>query len=165
MGTTILTGNSPSFTGGVQLYIGQMVLNGLIGSGITSQSAPRFPARGTANGLVDVSGTFLPGGAGVAGTFHAGGGFTLESGAAVTMDLVPTAGVGGANDLIAVTGNLNLNGNNITINPLQGPWHTGTYTLFTYTGTLSGSFGTASTVGSSRYRFNVESPARPTKST
>ena len=106
MGTTILAGNSPSFTGGVQLYIGQLVLNGLIGSGITSQSGTTISGCGTANGLVDVSGTFMPGGAGVAGTFHAAGGFTLESGAAVTMDLSRRPGSAVATILIAVTGNL-----------------------------------------------------------
>ena len=48
-----------------------------------------------------------------------------------------------------------MNGNNITINPLSGTLASGTYTLFTYTGTLSGSFGTVSTVGSSRYSLSL----------
>ncbi|HXR46411.1 MAG TPA: hypothetical protein VN784_03135 [Candidatus Limnocylindrales bacterium] len=155
-GTTIIDGNSPSFSGGVLLYNGQLVLNGLIGSGITSQFGTTLSGSGTANGPVDVSGTLLPGGAGVAGTFSAGGGFTLESGAALTMDLSSTAGAGGANDLIAVTGNLTLNGNNININPYQGFLADGTYTLFTYTGalTLNGTV-TASMSAPSRYTFNV----------
>src|ERR1019366_7606469 len=69
-GTAILSGNSPSFTGGVSLYSGQLTLNGLIGSGITSQSGTTITGTGTANGLVDVSGTLMPGRTGVAGTFN-----------------------------------------------------------------------------------------------
>ncbi len=153
LGTAILDGNSPSFSGGVQLYNGQLTLNGLIGSGITSQPFTTIYGSGTANGLVDVFGTIIPGGAGVAGTFKAAGGLTLEIGAAATMNLTPSTG--GNNSVIAVTGNLAVNGNNITINPLSGTLAAGTYTLFTYTGSLTGTFGTASTVATSRYSFSL----------
>ncbi len=155
-GNLILAGNSPSFTGGVALYSGQLTLNGTIGSGITSQLGTTLTGSGTANGLVDVSGAFYPGGIGTAGTFSAAGGLTLESGVPVTMDLAPTLGIGGGtNDLVVVTGDLTVNGNNITINPLVGTLAPGTYTLFTYTGNLIGSFGTASTVAQSRYGFTI----------
>ncbi|MBU6411219.1 MAG: autotransporter-associated beta strand repeat-containing protein, partial [Verrucomicrobia bacterium] len=156
-GTTVLWGNSPSFTGGVQLYNGQLVLNGLIGSGITSQPGTTVSGSGTANGLVDVSGELLPGGEGAAGTFTAGVGLTLESSATLTMDLSSTAGVGGGtNDLLAVTGDLTVNGNNIVINPIKGSLADGTYTLFTYTGNLNGAFGAAATAGPSRYTFTLD---------
>ena len=73
------------------------------------------------------------------------------------MDLAPILGIGGGiNDLVAVTGDLNVNGNNITINPLTGTLANGSYTLFTYTGNLNGSFGTASTVSQSRYGFTID---------
>ena len=137
----------------MDLYSGQLVLNGLIGSGIISQVGTTVSGTGTANGLVDVSDALIPGGVGVAGTFHAAGGLTLESGATVTMNLSPSTS--GNNSAIAVTGNLTVNGNNITINPLSSTLASGTYTLFTYTGTLSGSFGTVSTVGSSRYSLSL----------
>lgn len=153
-GTTTLSGNSPSFTGGVALYNGQLTLNGLIGSGITNLAGTTLAGSGTANGPVDISGAFLPGGLGAAGTFTAGGGLTLESSATLTMDLSST--IGGSNDRVAVTGNLTVNGNNISINPLSGSLASGSYTLFTYSGTLSGSFGTASTVSSSRYNFAID---------
>lgn len=156
-GTTTLWGNSPSFTGGVQIYNGSMVFNGLIGSGITTILGTTLSGSGTANGLVDVSGAFNPGGVGSAGTFTAGGGFTLEGPATLTMDLAPTTGIGGGtNDLIAVTGDLTVNGNNITINPITGTLASGTYVLMTYSGNLNGSFGTASTVASSRYSFSID---------
>jgi fibronectin-binding autotransporter adhesin len=156
-GTLVLGGNSPSYMGNVALYTGSAVVNGTIGGTITSQSGTAVEGSGTVNGLADVSGALLPGTAGVAGTFQAQGGLTLEGGAAVTMDLAPNLTVGGGtNDLVAVTGNLTVNGNNITINPLVGTLATGTYTLFTYTGNLIGSFGTAATVAQSRYGFIID---------
>jgi len=154
-GTITLDGNSPSFTGGVLLYEGQLTLNGIIGSGITAESGSTVAGSGNAEGLVDVSGALLPGSASAAGTFTASG-LTLENGATITMDLAPATTVGdGTNDLIVVNGNLTVNGNNININPLAGTLASGTYTLFTYTGTLNGSFGTASTSSSSRYNFTI----------
>ena len=154
-GTTVLDGNSPSFTGGVFLSTGQLTLNGTIGSGITGESFTTVAGSGTANGLVDVSGALLPGDANVAGTFTASG-LTLESGATLTMDLAPTTIVGGGiNDLIVVNGDLTVNGNNININPLTGTLASGTYRLFNYTGNLNGSFGTASTPSSSRSSFTI----------
>ena len=156
-GTTTLWGDSPSFTGGLLLYNGQMNFNGLIGSGITTISGATLTGSGNAGGLVDVAGSFFPGAVSGAGTFTTGGGLTLEGSAALTMDLAPTTTVGnGTNDLIAITGDLTVNGNNITINPLTGSLATGTYVLMTYSGNLVGSFGTASTLAPSRYSFTLD---------
>ena len=148
-GTLILAGNSPSYSGNVLLYNGTVMLNGSIGGSITSQSATTVAGSGTAGGLVDVSGDLLPGKAGVAGTFHAQGGLTLEGGAALTFDL--SGSTSGANDAIQVGGNLNLNGNNLNINPTGGGLANGTYTLITYTGDLTGSFGTVATTFATSY--------------
>ena len=156
-GTTTLWGDSPSFTGGLLLYNGQMNFNGLIGSGITTISGATLTGSGNASGLVDVAGPFFPGAVSGAGTFTAGGGLTLEGSAALTMDLAPATTVGnGTNDLIAITGDLTVNGNNITINPLTGSLASGTYVLMTYSGNLIGSFGTASTLAPSRYSFTLD---------
>ncbi|HEX4262899.1 MAG TPA: autotransporter-associated beta strand repeat-containing protein [Verrucomicrobiae bacterium] len=156
-GTATLWGNSPSFTGGILLYNGQMNLNGLIGSGITSLSGTFLTGSGTANGLVDVSGSFYPGDINTAGTFTAGAGLTLEGPAGLTMDLAPTTTVGGGvNDLIAVTGDLTAGGNNIVINPLTGTLASGSYVLMTYSGNLNGTFGTVSTAATSRYSFALD---------
>src|SRR5581483_5393708 len=153
-GTTVLAGNSPAFTGGVALYGGQLTLNGSIGSGIVAQSSTTVAGSGAAAGLVDISGDFEPGGAGAVGTFTAAAGLTLEGGATMTMDLGPATGSG--SDAVAVTGDLTVNGNNININPLNGSLATGSYVLFTYTGNLNGSFGTAATVAQSRYNFTLD---------
>lgn len=158
-GSSALSGNSPSFTGGVVLYTGNMALNGLIGSGITSSSGTTLSGTGTADGLVDVSGAFTPGGASAAGTFNAAGGLTIEGGASMTMNLgtTTTAG-GGVNSLVNVTGNLTFNANNfnISINPYEGYLANGTYTLFNYTGTLTvnGTL-TASPASPSVYTFTI----------
>lgn len=156
-GTAILDGNSPSFTGGVLLYEGQLTLNGAIGSGITTESGTTLSGAGTANGFVDVSGTMQAGSANRAGTFTAAAGLTLESSATLTMNLSQTTGIGGGtNSLIVVNGgNLTLNGNNVTINPIGGTLADGTYTLITYTGSLSGSLGTVSLSSPSRYSFTL----------
>jgi hypothetical protein len=70
--------------------------------------------------------------------------------------LTATTAVGGAhNSLIAVTGNLTINGGpTIFINPL-GTLVNGTYTLMTYTGSLIGGFGGVQTVASSSYNLTL----------
>ncbi len=156
-GSLVLAGISPSYTGNLYVNGGTVTLNGSIGGTVTDKINTTLAGSGSASGLVDVSGVFLPGAASVAGTFNAQGGLTLEGSAAVTMDLAPTLAIGGGtNDLVAVTGNLTVNGNNITINPLVGTLATGSYTLFTYTGSLIGSFGPATTVAPSRYGFTID---------
>lgn len=153
-GTAIISGNSPAFTGGVLLYDGQLTLNGLIGSGITSEAGTTVAGVGTAQGLVDVSGALAPGSAGAGGTFNATEGLTLENGATVAMNLSTTTSSG--NSLIAVTGNLTLNGNTITINPYKGFLADGNYTLFTYNGTLTvNAMPTVSTLAPSRYTLTL----------
>jgi len=148
-GSLILAGNSPSYTGDVSLYNGTIMLNGLIGGTLTSQSATTVAGSGTANGLVDVSGDLQPGKTGVAGTFTAQGGLTLEGGATLTSDL--SASTSSGNDLVQITGDLTLNGNTFNINPTGGGLANGTYTLITYTGNFNGSLGTAMTTFATAY--------------
>jgi hypothetical protein len=74
---------------------------------------------------------------------------TLENSSSTVFSLEATTNVGGGqNSLVAVTGNLTLNGSpSLLINPI-GTLVNGTYTLMTYTGTLIGSFGSVQTVAS-----------------
>jgi fibronectin-binding autotransporter adhesin len=152
-GSATLSGNSPSFSGGVALYTGGLVLDGTIGSGITSQSGTVVAGKGTANGLVDISGALQPGDQNVAGTFAAVGGLTLEGGATLTEGLSTT--IAGNNDLVAVTGNLSVNGNTIVLNPVGGTLQDGIYPLITYTGSLIGSFAGVQTVSPSVYTLTL----------
>ncbi len=153
-GPVAIDGNSPAFSGGVLLYNGQVILNGLIGSGVTTESGTTLTGSGTAEGLVDVSGGFLPGNANSGATFNAAGGLTLEGGAGLTNGLAPTPS--GSSDLTAVTGNLIVNGNTIYINPFSGGLQSGAvYPIITYTGTLTGSFAGAQTLSPTAYSFTV----------
>ena len=148
-GSLILAGNSPSYTGNVFLYNGTVMLNGLIGGSISSQPATTVAGSGAANGLVDIYGDLQPGKAGVAGTFHAQGGLTLEGGAVLTCDL--SSSTSGANDVVQIGGDLSLSANDLKINPTGGGLANGTYTLITYTGNLNGSFGTVATTFATAY--------------
>jgi fibronectin-binding autotransporter adhesin len=154
LGTVIIAGNSPAFSGGVLLYNGQVTLNGLIGSGVSTQPGTTLSGSGTAEGLVDISGGFLPGNANSGATFNAAGGLTLEGGATLTNGLAAT--LSGSSDLTAVTGNLTANGNMIYINPFSGALQGGAiYPIITYTGTFTGSFAEAQTLLPSIYTFIV----------
>jgi len=152
-GSATLLGNSPSFTGGVSLYTGGLVLDGTIGSGITSQAGTVVAGKGTANGLVDISGALQPGDQNTTGTFAAVGGLTLESGATLTEGLSTL--IAGNNDLVAVTGNLTVTGNTIFVNPTGGTLQNGIYPLITYTGGLTGSFAGVQTVSPSVYTLTL----------
>ncbi|HUA65619.1 MAG TPA: autotransporter-associated beta strand repeat-containing protein [Alphaproteobacteria bacterium] len=153
-GPVAIDGNSPAFTGSVLLYDGQVTLNGLIGSGVTTEANTTLTGSGTAEGLVDISGGFLPGNANSGATFNAAGGLTLEGGAGLTNGLAPT--LSGSSDLTAVTGNLTVNGNTIYINPFSGGLQSGAvYPIITYSGTLTGSFAGAQTLLPTAYSFTV----------
>jgi len=157
----IINGNASAFTGGVLVSTGTFTLNSTIGSGVTNAAAATLTGTGTVNGPVDVSGAFIPGVSNVSvGTFTVNGGLTLEGTSMTTMNLTPTDLTGGTNNsLIAVTGNLTVNGSpTIMVNPIvSGNLVNGTYTIMTYTGSLagSGSFAGAQTVASSIYTITV----------
>jgi fibronectin-binding autotransporter adhesin len=178
-GLLTISGNSPAYAGGIQENAGNVTINGtlnngvginigigkftltgtLLGSGgLTNVFGSTIAASGTNAGPVDVSGSLNPGDTNIVGTLAIGGGLTLESGATLTYDLAAaTTPGGGTNDLIAVTGDLTINGNPITINPL-GLLQTGAgnpYRLFTYTGALN--VNSPLTVsGPNNYTFTVD---------
>jgi len=89
-------------------------------------------------GSPSIEGTISLGGTSVFRTATFGNNLTLNAGT-VNFDLANTTTIGGGiNDLLAVTGNLTLSGaNNIAVTAANGLTN-GTYTLFTYGGTLTG---------------------------
>ena len=136
--TLTLTGTS-TYSGPTAVHFGKLLLNGSVTGGgtLTADSGTFVGGNGTNNGPVDISGTLLPGDAGIIGTFGSGP-LTLEGGAALAFDLSGTnTANGGVNDLIRVTGNLTLNGNVISNNVKQSTMQTGSYRLVSYTGTLN----------------------------
>jgi len=153
-GTLIVNSNSPTFTGGALVNAGTLIINASFGSGtVTTAAGSILAGTGTVNGLADISGALLPGNAGVAGTFHAAGGLTLEASATLTNDLSAT--IAGNNDLVVVTGDLTANGNMIDLNLTGGTLQNGIYRLITYTGNLNGSFGGVQTVNPSVYSLTL----------
>ena len=146
-GTMTLSGAN-TYTGNTTINGGTLLVNGSIASGsaVTVANAT-LGGSGTINGSVTVNsgGTFAPGTNGV-GTLNLGSGLTLNAGAISSYTL------GTSSTTAAVTGNLALNG---TLNVTAGAgFGVGTYTLATYTGTLSGAW-TLGTTPAGFYSYAV----------
>ena len=141
-GALILSGAN-SYTGPTVVSNGTLQVDGTSsGSGaVTTAVGTLLAGSGTVDGAITVGGQMNPGPVGGVGTFTANGGLTVSSGGALSFDLSAlNPGSSGFNDSINVTGNLNVNSNAITVNFDGTPQNGAQYTLFTYTGALSGSF-------------------------
>jgi autotransporter-associated beta strand protein len=140
-GTLILSGAN-SYGGTTTLGGGTLEIDGTSsGAGaLTTSVGTVLAGSGTNNGAITVGGQVNPGPAGGMGVFNANGGLTLNSGSTLNFDL--SAANPSISDSINVVGNLHVNNNTITVN-FDGPPSGGSYPLFTYTGSLSGSFNPA----------------------
>jgi autotransporter-associated beta strand protein len=155
-GTLTISGNH-SFSGKTTVWDGGLYVNGNLqqspvtvwggtwgGSLAAGVTGGRIGGTGVFSQPVTVKyrGAVTPGaGMGSAGTVTFGAGLSAEDGSTFALDLSddPT-GLIKANDRIAVTGNLALSGKvAVIIKPLNSQLATGTYTLLTYSGTLTGS--------------------------
>ena len=155
-GTLTLAGSHP-FTGNTTVWDGALLSNGdLLGSPVTvwggtwggALAGGRTGGRVGGTGrfsqpvLVRYRGAVTPGaGMGSAGTITFGSGLTMEDRTTFALDLSddPTGTVK-SNDQVAIIGNLSLSGTvALVLNPLNGTLPPGSYTLITYTGTLTGS--------------------------
>jgi fibronectin-binding autotransporter adhesin len=138
-GLLTLSGNSPAYAGGLQLNAGSVTVNGTLANtlgvnvssgkftlngtmqgtaGLTNNAGSTIAGSGTNIGPADVSGFLNPGDTNVFGTLTVSN-LVLESGASLNYDLGTTITPGGGlNDLIVVNGDLTINANAITINPL-----------------------------------------------
>jgi hypothetical protein len=100
------------------------------------QTKATLAGIGSVQGVVTNRGTIAPGRSG-AGTLTFTGRLVMTPGSSLDYELGPTNSVGGGvNDLIAVQGDLKLDGQ-LSISPLTG-YTNGVYTLMTYSGTLLG---------------------------
>lgn len=154
-GALILPGTH-TFSGKTTVWDGALVVNGnlqnspvVIWGGTWGGALAAGKTGGRIGGVGNLSqpvtikyrGAITPGaGMNSAGILTFANGLTAEDGATFALDLSddPT-GASKPSDRIAVTGNLTLTGTTtILINPLNGTIAAGTYTLATYTGTLTG---------------------------
>jgi autotransporter-associated beta strand protein len=137
-GTLILSGAN-SYGGTTTLGGGTLEIDGTSsGAGaLTTSPGTVLAGSGTNNGAITVGGQMNPGPVGGMGVFNANGGLILNSGSTLNFDL--SAANPSISDSINVVGNLHVNNNTITVN-FDGPPAGGSYPLFTYIGSLSGSF-------------------------
>ncbi len=162
-GSLRVTG-SHAFTGATTVWDGALRVDGtLSGSAVTvwggvwggalakGLTGGRLAGSGTVAQPVSLQyrGTLTPGsGMNAAGTLSLGAGLSAVDGSTLAFDLsTDPAGLTLANDRLAITGNLALSGTvALVINPLSGQLSPGTYTLLTYTGSLTGSASNLSVV-------------------
>lgn len=150
-----LTGTH-SHSGKTTVWDGAFVLNGTLSQSpltVWGGTWGGLPAAGASGGRVAGTGNFnqpatiayrggvTPGsGMGNAGTLRFNGGLTAQDGSYFAMDLSnDPSGLTSPSDKVAITGNLLLSGKvGLVIKSLSGPLQPGTYTLITYSGTLTG---------------------------
>jgi fibronectin-binding autotransporter adhesin len=140
-GGTLTLSGANTYNGATLLTSGTLEIDQTSsGTGpVTASAGTVLSGGGVVNGAVTVGGQFNPGFATGPGTFQAGNGLTLSAGSTVSFDLNASNPTLSLNDSVAVTGNLTANNNVINVNFAGTPQGT-TYTLFTYTGSLSGNF-------------------------
>lgn len=148
-GKLVLSGNN-TYTGGTSVTAGILQIDNASGSG-TGSNFVNITAGGTLAGIGTITGpTTIDGTSALSpgdspGTLHTAA-LALANTSSLLFDL-GTAGVvdSGVNDLVAVNGNLTLDGV-LTMNPQAG-FGFGSYTIFTYTGTLTDNGVTVNPVG------------------
>ena len=150
---TLTLNNTNGYTGNTTVSNGTLLVHGtLTASAVTVRSSGTVGGNGRlGNSLTALSGsTLTPGnGIGSPGTLTVSNTLTLSGGVTNRFDLSddPTAAVK-TNDVIRVSGNLNLTGVNVLkFTLLDGLPGNGVYTLITYSGALSGSLANFSLSG------------------
>jgi autotransporter-associated beta strand protein len=135
-GTLALAGGGSSLSSSSITVASNATLDVSSTGGMTLPGSATISGSGTIVGAVSDNGNSIqPGGNGTAGTLTVNGDLALNGGSTLTFDLAAdTTPGGGTNDLIVVTGTLNIAGS--TSISLLGVPAVGTYTLFQY-GTLA----------------------------
>jgi fibronectin-binding autotransporter adhesin len=173
--TLILSGTTTNFQGGADVHSGIMTISNVFWSvsGVTVESGTFLNVRGvventgvansgtvSGSGVIsnalDNSGIVEPGSAAAPSTLTVSGTLTLESSGSETFNLnnANTIG-GGVNDLIAVNGNLVINGGTINIVPVGLLQDGVTYTLITYTSESGSGIGSLSCPTVNGYNFTL----------
>jgi len=151
-GTQALAGAN-TYTGATTVSAGNLAVNNTTGSGtgtgaVTVSAAGTLSGTGTLSGAVTDSGTLAPGRAGV-GTLSTGA-LTLSGSYACDLS-------GSTADKVAVAGDLNVTGATLAITATGS--QSGTLIIASYTGTLTGTFGTVTGLPSG-YSVNYNAAAK-----
>jgi hypothetical protein len=139
-GILSVTNTGDAYGGPTSVNGGTLLVNGNITTSLVTVTSPGIlGGTGTLGALATINGTVAPGAtAGTIGTLNFLGGLTIGG---TYSDDVDNAG---ASDVLAVTGNLDLMASSIlnvnVLDSLSGS----TYTIATYTGTLTGTFDPSS---------------------
>ena len=134
-GTLNVTGAN-TYTGTTTVSTGTLAVNNATGSGtgsgaVSIASGASLTGTGTSTGAVSVAGTVAPGNAGTG---------TLSTGALTLGGTYAAEINGAATDRVTVTGNLDLTGSTLNISATGATQPI--YVIASYTGTLTGTFGT-----------------------
>ena len=140
-GTLMLTADN-SYAGATAVEAGTLFIMGdqSLASGLTSvASGATLGGTGTIGGDVTLAdGATLAPGAGAVGTLTINGNLALASGSRLAFEFGEANAVGGAlNDLVAVGGDLTLDGTIDVTVPAGGAFDAGVYRVFDYGGTLT----------------------------
>jgi len=123
-GNLVLTGAN-TYTGSTTVSSGRLTVNGSLAATATTVAATgALAGNGSIGGNLTCHGAVVPG-----GTLTLAGGLALSATSVLDFEL------GSASDLLAVTGNLTLDGT-VNVTAAAG-FGAGTYTLATYTGSLA----------------------------
>ena len=139
-----------------------LTVNGIERGNLTVGNGGTCSGSGTngANVTVAAGGTIAPGSSLVQGTLAISNNLTFNGGSAIFKLGASTFPGGGFNDLVTVGGDLSFTGpTTIHIEPVA-ILSTSPYTLFTYTGTLSG-IGNVTVSSDTRYTFTLDTTSVP----
>jgi fibronectin-binding autotransporter adhesin len=173
----ILSGDSTNFAGGVEANAGAITVSNVLdnisgvfvdsqasltvdgaigGGGVTNSSGGTVSGSGIISNALDSAGTVYPSGGGAPATLTVDGNFILENNSSANFVLNYANNIGmGTNDLIAVNGNVVINGGTINLHP-TGLLQDGVpYTIITYTGSLAGNASSLSVSSVNGYNFTV----------
>ena len=144
---SLILGGSSSYTGATELNGGALFLDGMLSGGgsIMTAAGTTLGGSGMSAGSVIANGLIYPGSVNAAGTLAVGG-VVLNADATLKFDLSAGNTVGsGSNDLIQISGDLDVSGNSIAVNFIAFPQVGVPYRLINYSGAQVGNFNPAVT--------------------
>ena len=157
-GKLILTGNCTiTNSSAVTVAAGAVLDVSTVATTFTRNAGKSLEGSGVVTGSVVMASAAIlrPGGAGAVGTLSFSNDLTLASTTTNYFDLGASTTPGVGNDLVVVAGNLTVSGAPIIISSVNALVVPGTYRLYNYRGSKTGSFGTV-TAADTRYTMTLD---------